>query len=532
MPSGSSGRYQSRIFNFVHQQSRRLTEQVEHTIRYVQVATKWGVEVLLYPVYLWLHSSQSSERTLDGQPNQPKLQLEPQTPPDADTPIVNVLETVKNLPFADATTTPSNDRLSSVNPLGFRELFREKIFKSKSTANSSLVKSITTPENSVRSLNPVPMYPIVRGIATNLAKRNLLLVTADNETLDILTPQQQAKLEDKIISEVADYWRAWRLLKVKKQTSPLPEIERLLAKLTVSNSEQTPALTPGKVNEEVNKSQDLLNYQKTLTFLDAALANLESKAIVPIQQRSQEIIQIAQTQFNIFLYGKEELAARGKITATSDELENQGFNLEAVIAAALNYFLGVDSSKKLETSNTEIKSPGKRLAHRPAPKSIISQSENQDVNADTWLSWNDLYGESETTVKTPQQALSSTSSARTSVPKNSVKNYQNSLPKTQLDADLTQKKKSSPNLSRTQKKSGKVTSNKQTNSSINQPSSNSKANTQIEAKPDWIETKATFMGYEKHFLEKVFELLDSIMVWLETIFVNMMMFLRGLLRVK
>jgi hypothetical protein len=513
MPSGSSGRYQSRIFNFVHQQSRRLTEQVEHTIRYVQVATKWGVEVLLYPVYSWLQSSQSSERTLDGQPTQLKLQLEAQTQPTADTPILNVLETVKNLPFADATATPSKDRLSLTNPVYFLKSLWGKIFPQQSTAESSLVQDITIPENAVRSLNPAPMYPMVQGIATNLEKRNLLLITTNNEILDILTPQQQAKLEDKIINEVANYWRSCRLLAGKKAPNPLPEIERLLAKITGSNLEQTDAIASSTVNE----SQDLLNYQKALTFLDATVANLEANALAPIQQRSQEIIQIAQTQFSIFLYGKEQLAARGKIINTSDELETQGFDIRAVIVAALNYFIGVGNNKKLDTSDTKIKAPGKRLTYNHAPKSINSQLENQDVVADAWLTWNDLYGKSETAVQNPKQALSSTSS----VPKNVVKSSQKSLQKPQLNAGLVRKKKSD-----------KVTSNIQNTSDISQQSSQRNTNNQVEANPDWIETKATLVGYEKHILQRILELLDSVVVWLESILVNIMMFVRGLLGVK
>ncbi|WP_323374494.1 hypothetical protein [Nostoc commune] len=77
MSSGSSGRYQSRLFNFVHQQSRRVTQQWEHTYRHLQVATKWGVEVLLYPVYLLFQSSESSGKTLHTKEPQTRLKLQP-----------------------------------------------------------------------------------------------------------------------------------------------------------------------------------------------------------------------------------------------------------------------------------------------------------------------------------------------------------------------------------------------------------------------------------------------------------------------
>ncbi len=211
MPSGSSSRYQSKIFNFVHQQSRRLTEQLEHTVRYqqsrrlteqlehtvqyVQVATKWGVEVLLYPVYRFLHSSQLSDKTLSSREPQTRLQLEAETPPAADTPIQNILETVKNLPSTEVTATPSNGRLSPANPLSLLESLWSKVIPHKPNNNPSLPPSLTITEK------PTPIYPRVQGIATHLENRNLLLITGDNEILDILTPQQQANLEDLIISD-------------------------------------------------------------------------------------------------------------------------------------------------------------------------------------------------------------------------------------------------------------------------------------------------------------------------------------------
>ncbi|MDZ8050183.1 MAG: hypothetical protein RMX68_007145 [Aulosira sp. ZfuVER01] len=542
MPSGSSGRYQSRIFNFVHQQSRRLTEQLEHTIRYVQVATKWGVGVLLYPVYQLLQSTESANKTLYGKEPQTRLQLEAETPSDVDAPIVNVLETVKNLSFAETAATSSNSVSAPESPLALLESLWLKFVPHKPSNKSRLSQSLTISENPAGSLNPSPIYPTVQGIATNLEKRNLLLISADNEILDILTPQEQAKLEDLIINEVANYWRTWRLLKVKKETNLLPEIERLLTKLTGGKLEQTPALNASTVTEEVSGSNYLLNSPGALTFLDAAVANLESNALVPIQQRSREIIQVAHTQFNIFLYGKEQLAARGQIQVNTDDLETQTLNIPALFAAALNYFFGIGSGKKLDTRETATKLPGKRLS-----LSSSRQLKKEVITADPWLKWGDLFGDAENLEEPPvtlspntNPVIDSSASATPSAAKNLIKKYQKFLQIPQLNVGLGKKKKSPPNLSHTQKKSGKATSAKSTTSRISKPSNNGQKgeisqrypSTQLEAKPDWIETKATLVGYEKHILEQILELLDSIMLWLERIFVNMMMFLRGLLGVK
>ncbi|OUL20250.1 hypothetical protein BV378_30190 [Nostoc sp. RF31YmG] len=542
MPSGSSGRYQSRIFNFVHQQSRRLTEQLEHTIRYVQVATKWGVGVLLYPVYLLLQSTESSEKALYSKEPQTRLQLEAATPPDVDTAIENVLETVKNLPFAETPATSSNSISASANPLAVLESLWLKFIPRKPSNNSGLSQSLTISQHPAGNLNPSPIHPMVQGIATHLEKRNLLLITADNEILDVLKPQEQAKLEGLIISEVANYWRSRRLLEETKQTNLLPEIERLLTKLTGGNPEQINILSPGTVTEEVNESNYLPNSPRALEFLDAVVANLESNALVPIQQRSREIIQVAQTQFNIFLYGKEQLAARGQITVNTDSLETQTLNIQALFAAALNYFFGTGTDKKLDNRETKTKLPGRRL-----PLSNSRQLKNEVLSADPWLTWDDLFGDSETPVEqlvttSPKtnSTLPSSPSATPSASNNLIKNSQKFFQLPQLNAGLGKKKKSSENLSPAQEKSDKVNSAKQTTSQISKPSSNSKQgeisqryqSTQVEAKSDWIETKATLVGYEKHILEQILELLDSIMLWLETILGNIISFLQGLLRVK
>ncbi|BAY97891.1 hypothetical protein NIES37_18390 [Tolypothrix tenuis PCC 7101] len=551
MSSGSSGRYQSRIFNFVHQQSRRLTEQLEHTIRYVQVATKWGVELILYPIYLLLQPDQSSERTLSSKEPPTRLQLEAETPPPSDTPIQNVLETVKNLPFTETTTTPSNSISTVKKPLVFLESLWLQFLPTSPSNNSTLSQSLTILENPVGSLNPLPEYQMVQGIATDVENRNLLLITTNNETLDILTPQEQAKLEELIISEVANYWRAWRLLETKKQANLLPEIERLLTKLTGGKPEEIPALSPGDIIEEVVVPEALPTAPKALAFLDKVVANWESNIVVPMQQRSQEIIQVAQTQFNIFLYGKEQLAARGQLTVPADSLENQTPNIPALITAAINYFFGIGSDKKLGNKELRNQLPGKKSPHLPTKFLKNNLVVNEVSTPDPWLTWDDLFGESETAVVQPAKpsaetnpALPANPSAIPAIPKNLVKSYQNFLQQPQKDAGLVQQKKTKRNLTSTQKKSSKVTASKRTSASISQPKtqtsrvsqkgeiSQRQQINQVEAQPDWIETKATLIGYEKHILEQILEWLDTIMLWLEEIALNLISFLKGLLRIK
>lgn len=537
MSSGSSGRYQSRLFNFVHQQSRRVTEQWEHTFRHLEVATKWGVEVLLYPVYLLFHSSESSGKTLYTKEPQTRLKLQPndidfqrETLPNVDSPIQNVLEAVHYLSFDEPASSPAKIS-ETFNPLALLRAFRLKLVDNNSPNNANLTQSSNITENKVVSLKQ--HLPEVRGIATSLINRRLVLVTTDNEILDILTSQQQGKIEDRIINEVANYWKSWQLIIAKKETELLPQIDRLLAKLTDGNTAKTPVLAEGI-------PKDLLHTDRLLAFLDIAFAKLESNALVPVQERSQEIVQVAQTQLNIFLYGTEQLAARGQIATTTDGLETHTLNLQALIEAALNYFFGVGSRKRLEPTTSDDRLPGKLLS--PRIRKALSKSrqfENQDLTDDPWLTWNDLFGNTETVSDKPV-ALSQTinSALASSLPVGHFSQNNLTVKQPKVGSGLVRKKQPTTNVTSSQKISGKVASVKQTQARISQSKSDNyegeilqqqfHQSSQVEAQQDWIETKATSTGYEKHPLEQLLEWLDYIMLWLEERFVNIFQSLRQL----
>lgn len=540
MSSGSSGHYQSKLFNFVHQQSRRVTQQWEHTFRHLQVATKWGVEILLYPVYLLFQSSEISGKTLHTKEPQPSLKLQPNDPdfpPETfltvDSSIQNILEAVYYLSSDEAASIPA--KISEpFNPLVFLGVFRLKFVYNKSKNNASSPESSTITKNKAGILNPLQLenalqqhLPIVRGIATNLMNRNLVLVTADNEILDVLTPQQQVKLEDRIISEVAKYWQFWRLIAAKKETELLPQIDSLLAKLTDGNTVKIPVLAEGI-------PKDLLHRDRLLAFLDIAVAKLESNALVPVQECSHEIVKVAKTQLNIFLYGKEQLTARGEITATADSLETNTLNLQALIEGALNYFFGVGSRKTLEPATSDDRLPGKVLSRFIKALSKSRQLEKQDLAADLWLTLSDLFGDTKTVVDKPVPLSQSQNPALPSsfsvghFPQNN-----STVKQPKLESGLMLRKPTTSNLTSIQKTSRKVVSAKQTQARISQPKSESlqqqfHQSSQVEAQPDWIETKATSTGYEKHPLEQLLEWLDYVMLWVEKRFVKVFQSLRQL----
>ncbi|MBU7587042.1 MAG: hypothetical protein KAF91_30035 [Nostoc sp. TH1S01] len=526
MSSGSSGRYQSRLFNFVHQQSRRLTQRWEQIFRQVQVATKWGVEALLYPLYLVLQSAESKVKTLSSKEPQSRVKLPPnysdrhETPPTADTPIQVVLEAVQKLPSEETSvnTAPSFHIISS---------WWQKLFPHSKTNNLVLTQSLTISDNSSSHLTAsqqkdvLQQYlPKVQGIATTLEQRNLVLVTTNNEILDILTPQQQTKILDKIISEVARYWHYQQLALPDTQTDLLPEIHRLLAKLTGENPSKIPALTTGI-------STELLNTNRILEALDKVIAKLETNTLVPVQQNSQELIQVTLKKFNIFLYGKNESTASGDISVKSDSLETQTLNVQALIEAAINYFFGVGKDKNLYSSTNNAKYlTDKNYQNRSKKREL----QNQNPATEPWLTWGDLFGDSEL-VKN-QKIKSQLNSSLSVTP---IAQSKPTLQKSKLGAGLVQRKKTSRSITSKTKVSEQVATVPTTEGRISHnesevreiiPSQNQ--NYQVEIQPDWIEIKVTSMEYEQHLLEKILGWLDSTMLWLEEILVKAIHFVQGL----
>ncbi|MCJ8283104.1 MAG: hypothetical protein MJK14_25695 [Rivularia sp. ALOHA_DT_140] len=77
MSSASKGRYQSRLFNFFHKQSRRFSEGFGRSLRQLQVATSWSLEALSKSIYLLLQKAADSAGTqLPGTAGESRLQLQ------------------------------------------------------------------------------------------------------------------------------------------------------------------------------------------------------------------------------------------------------------------------------------------------------------------------------------------------------------------------------------------------------------------------------------------------------------------------
>ncbi|MEM6399491.1 MAG: hypothetical protein AAF757_04560 [Cyanobacteria bacterium P01_D01_bin.116] len=497
MSSASKGRYQSRLFNFFHKQSRRFGEGFGRSLRQLRVAASWSLEAFSKSIYLLLQKAADSAGTqLPGTVGETQLKLQPSEAPVSDSAIVQVLENVETRYITS--TTPKTKKLSN---------------------------QITSLECSSQK---------IRGVASQLYSQNLVLVTAQNEILDVLTPSQQQAIENQIISEIANYWRSWRLSQENQS--------KRLSLLSFKANSFLKRLAPGNSNSNSNAKKREKKYLQinpaTVASLDTVVANLETNALVPVsraqiivKQRGSKIIQAVRAKLDIFFYGDSQVTVSKKQVIVDGNVETQKSKIQALISAALKYFYAEPEAKKI-----------KQVPPRPLLSSTQSKSPQQQIrqSEDDWLSSADLFGngfpqlnprnKELNKLKASQKQLNSSTQIKDSSEKLfgrfQLPNWRTLRLKEK--AGLQQPKKSTlqkqQNAYINSQNSQEITINPnselQNSSQAKITQTQSSESTEIEAKPEWIETKAEIVGYQKHPLEQILIWIDNTMLKIEEAFVQ------------
>ncbi|PIG94552.1 hypothetical protein [Gloeocapsopsis sp. IPPAS B-1203] len=480
--SSASGRYQSKLFNFVHQQSRRFTQQCDRTFRQIQFATSWIAPAVLYPFYALFQSTRKT-RQFTPKPASPQLQATYQDSsppiPSADTPIQQVLQLFE-IPTEEI-ALPKREEQPKTNI--FTWFVPQIIHLAKQS------KELFYSDRQTTTTSPVEWIPIaaklksnrrvIRGIATELASRNLVLVTSGNEILDVFSPQQQEQVQAKIQGEVAIYWRCQRL---------------------AYNSQVQTRLSS-------NTESNLLPLEKSpITFLDRVLAEVESYSFAITQHwqnqlNSTTILANTTHQNNI----------------ESDNSTSHTLRIQALIWAAIDFFLGSSNNTKLG-KNTPVKKSlqfSRKTQQTKIPYRPVSQlpGVSSPTIEDPWLSLSDLFGKVESEAEV--QETVSTQILNKVLPENKtsdslrrklINGWQRFKPKINNVVTALVKVRTSaiaqnsvPNAIATETPEPKP----QTNPA------------QINPTSEWIDVSAIAVGYVKHPLEQVLEWLDRAMSWLE-----------------
>ncbi len=348
MASASSHRYQSRLFSFIHKQSRFLTNRLNRAWKSLQAATTWITPIVFYPSL----PQETVKHNLRQLPNSETA------PPTVDTAIKQVLLLVEAMP---SESEPVNTALFR-NFLGFlgNKFFPKTNTNLVNTANSSHLK--IEDNNSPSSL--IPIRPKVRAIASQISNRELVLVSPQNEILDILTSQQQQVLQARIISEVTN-WRLQRFLQSNPDTTPqLPARPSWL-------------LAPIQVFGSIgNWTQRDKQQGKLSVFPSGAIAS------------GAALRAIASIDRTIAKFEAENLAPIASKT--------KAFQIQGLIWAAINYFFGDRTSKLPQPTTNNLGDPWLEMSDLFGSEDVAKQSlilenpptsylsENKNLTQSSW----------------------------------------------------------------------------------------------------------------------------------------------------
>ncbi len=156
-----TGRFKSQILSRLSQQTLRLRDRTQEFLRRAQITASWVGQIALYPVYLAFQSTRLALQQASQSTRRLLVRLGVATTPStvalpADTPIQKTLQAVQTLAM-----TPTDS--SALAP--------------------------------------------IQGVATLLDNHSLVLVSIENQPLDVLTPQQQHDLQRQMVYELASYYR-------------------------------------------------------------------------------------------------------------------------------------------------------------------------------------------------------------------------------------------------------------------------------------------------------------------------------------
>lgn len=485
----TNSRYQSRLFNFFLSQSQRFGDSVGRTWRSCQVAANWSLEALVYPIFVLVQKAVNL-KSKQLKPQQGKQQhlksdnsniISENSTPECDTAIVHMLEIVRKLPSRHV-----NSLNSAADKLDYAQYHQQ--LEIDDTVKAYL--------------------PLVRGIATHLGNKHIVLVTADNKVLDILSLRQQQKLQDRIIAEVAEYWRCRHLSSKQAQSKNLlPEIELLLHKLTGGN---TTPLALDAADDQDTQLSTLSSTQTYLSSLDALIARLESTISI-VRRQAQQNPSILIDENKTATISQYNSQSHTQIHTTSLVTE-----IRARLKVAINRFFEKSTTinQYWEVANKQ----GQLLSSATLPK--LRQSTDDE---DPWLTYDDLFGEE---LQAPSAAPKNQSSISKDYPR-LLNPYQAALQRRKQKISHITSNGVEQHISRVSPL------NKQ--STVSQDESNvlvfNKVDSvtmkhghqdKIEDKAECIEIEATSVGYEKHILERILEWLDNLMLWLEDKFVRIL----------
>nr|WP_290221812.1 hypothetical protein [Trichocoleus desertorum] len=576
MSSASSGRYQSRLFNFFSRRSREFVDQCDRALRHAKVATVWGAQVLLYPFYAIFQTTclvgRQIQTTIEtGQPSLNSAQAatsEPSSEPlsKADQVVHNVLQAVETLALPEGVAVPA---LAGSGSLAIAAP-KEVTAASKPSLLSRFFKTTIAAQAPTGEVAAEQTSAIaIQGVATDLEARTLVLVTVQNQILNILTPAQQQQLYQRIVWEVSHYQRYLQVLARQQSQAPLqlpsdnPNllppvrfVRQLMAwvqtgpvAIALNWFQESRVAAQLSSNSTAQAEELYLTSHSTLAAGILPIPPILYEAIAPLDRAIAQL---------------EARPLPPALTELSTVLEQRGQSLVSLLRAAVDYFFGgrrLGLTGKIDQSHSA-QIPGDQVISDPL------LTGDYDWHPDPWLSYEDVFGQtgnvngdrtssipalSEPTVASPtalppalqvpistaknwwarlvgrfwQRDANANSSAIVSTHETAANLATQQVQPTAISTSGSTGVKAirtNPLTKRSQSSKSAVASNADPVIAANVGRSGANLAATSENYGDlsntWIEAEATSLGYVKHPLERVLGWLDRAMLWLEEVIVS------------
>jgi hypothetical protein len=499
--------YKSRLFNWLNRQYIRLSDRLGTNLRHLQVTAKWGVQLLLYPLYFLVQTARMAQKQIGKK-----------------------TKTSTKLPSANSRAIQKAPQDIEKVLRGVKPLVAEVINNNYEGYNTAISAPLTPSD--IIPLNHNSKL-IIRGIATFLDTKEIVVVTKENNILPIFSDEQQEKIKD-IVDQVLKFQQ--RELVINKPLRCLPKIKynnpniikpirefwhlmawiqdsRIARRLNIFGESYLALNISSETSLVVGQSSSLNHGKFRGYVLDiqalmaAAIAYFfgQQKNTIHGEVKSSHLRQFKQinllsnavkptTQSNLNFLRQKIHGNLSSSKRTIGELtdEPDPFQIRAIVQAVIDYFLGDSFDNRIDNYNPN------RL--------------NPSFNAEEWLSPEDIFVQGQG--NNIKQQLSHSLGSKVSQ-QHKKKNKPQNKNRRRIEAKDLPREISSK----------EIVYNPQL---IQEESVDITARKSLEDEQETLETQATLLGYEQHFLEKILGWLDQILLWLEDFLIKIWRWLKSL----
>ncbi len=350
MASSSDNRYQSRLLTLIRKQSRLFRDFFGLRTRQLKVTTSWSLEAMLYPINkLWQTSIEFGRKQLPSQKSKNRFHL---------------LKFRKK--HSPQKTVPVDTAVIEVN---------------KIVENFQMERDIEGRLECVNSLNTNNHPTKFRGIASQLSDpaktsdgtQNLVLVTEENQIIDVLDFQQKLNLQELIRSKIDDYYETRGLLKAENSQTLLYKVYSLFIKLISSPNfpHKSSSVTPKNTIfsnwlKVANESKlALVHNNKNKFVTDTSILPVEHNSLLTfshsnlnLQTYRSQLVFSMKSKFGMFLNGKEKIPNQAQKSLSQESISTEmetknSFPFQNLIQGALNYFFGKSDNTEINQLNTD-----------------------------------------------------------------------------------------------------------------------------------------------------------------------------------